>query len=169
MFYVAALNIHRHPLTKGCCLLRALAEFLEIQQAEFTMWKWRANVQIMLLYSIIRTDYANHTVYLLHDAEQFGHWRYGFKPFGISYIHQHFNVFLCVITRVAGVISTRLIKNSNNNSPSLLLWCMEIIAVCSGDRTKHMPEYVVCVCVWEIWGVISNIEGCDLIASYIVL
>ena len=47
------------------------------------------------------------------------------KPFGISYIHQHLYAFLCIITRVAGVTSTRLIKNSNSNSQSLLLECME--------------------------------------------
>jgi len=152
MFYVDALNIHRHPPTKESCLLKALAEFLEIPQAEFTTWNWRANVQLTVLYSIIMTDYANHTVYLLHDAEKFGHWDCGFQPFGISYIRQHFNIFFCVISRIAGVTSTQLIKNSNSNSPSLLLECMEIIAVCSGDRTKHVPEYVVCVCVcvWEI-------------------
>jgi hypothetical protein len=36
--YVAALNIHRHPYTKESDPMRAVAEFLEISQAESTMW-----------------------------------------------------------------------------------------------------------------------------------
>jgi hypothetical protein len=62
----------RYPPTKESFLLRAVAEFLEFPQAEFIMWNRTANVQLMLLYIIIKTDYANHTVYLLHDAEKFG-------------------------------------------------------------------------------------------------
>jgi hypothetical protein len=44
---------------------------------------------------------------------------------------------------------------------------MEKIVVCSCDRTKHVPKYTVYV--WEIQGIISNIEGSDLMALYTVL
>jgi hypothetical protein len=69
------------------------------------------------------------------------------KPLGISYIHQHFCAFLCVITRVAGVTSTRLIKNSNSNSQSLLLECMEKKLLFALVIVPNTYRNIQCVCV----------------------